>query len=82
MAGTLQLTSTPATPSATASEKQAASSPVTLYQYDSAGHLFEETDGQGNVQADDLYLGGRPVPENMAPVSCTSSTTTASPRRR
>jgi RHS repeat-associated protein len=32
-----------------------------LYQYDLGGHLIEETDGQGNTQADYIYLGDQPI---------------------
>jgi RHS repeat-associated protein len=34
---------------------------TTIYQYDHAGHLIEETDGQGNAQVDYVYLYDRPV---------------------
>jgi len=36
---------------------------MTLFQYDQGGHLLEETDRQGNAQADYIYLNGRPVAE-------------------
>jgi len=39
-----------------------------LYQYDLSGHLIEETDGQGNAQADYIYLGNQPV-ATFAPAS-------------
>jgi RHS repeat-associated protein len=32
-----------------------------FYQYDQTGRLIEETDGQGNPQADYVYLGDQPV---------------------
>ena len=34
---------------------------TTLYQYDLAGHLLEESDGQGDTRVDYVYLDGRPV---------------------
>jgi RHS repeat-associated protein len=34
---------------------------TTLYQYDAAGHLLEETDGAGNPLADYIYLDAVPV---------------------
>ena len=34
---------------------------TTIYQYDRAGHLLEESDSQGNAQVDYVYLYGRPV---------------------
>lgn len=37
------------------------SASATLYQYDLAGHLLEETDGQGNATADYIYLADLPV---------------------
>ncbi len=43
--------------------KIGSSTATTLFQYDGAGHLLEESDGQGNPQVDYLYLAGRPVAE-------------------
>lgn len=37
------------------------SSASTFYQYDQGGHLLEETDGEGNSQADYIYFGDRPI---------------------
>jgi RHS repeat-associated protein len=39
-----------------------------LYQYDTAGHLLEETDGQGNPQANYIYLRDQPI-ASVAPNS-------------
>jgi RHS repeat-associated protein len=39
---------------------------MSLFQYDRAGHLLEETDNQGNVRADYIYLDGRPIAEYNA----------------
>ena len=36
---------------------------MSLFQYDRFGHLLEETDNQGNVRADYIYLDGRPIAE-------------------
>src|SRR5580698_8319697 len=41
--------------------KTASTTGTTIYQYDRAGNLLEETDGQGNPQVDYVYLDGRPV---------------------
>ena len=34
---------------------------ITLFQYDRAGHLLEQTDGTGSAQVDYIYLGDRPI---------------------
>jgi RHS repeat-associated protein len=34
---------------------------ATFREYDYSGHLLEETDGEGNPQADYIYLGDRPI---------------------
>jgi len=34
---------------------------TTLFQYDRAGHLLEQTDGTGSAQVDYIYLGDRPL---------------------
>lgn len=39
-----------------------------LYQYDLAGRLLEETDGQANPQADYVYFGDQPV-ASVSPVT-------------
>jgi RHS repeat-associated protein len=39
---------------------------MSLFQYDRFGHLLEETDNQGNVRADYIYLDGRPIAEYSA----------------
>jgi RHS repeat-associated protein len=41
--------------------KVGAATATTLYQYDRSGHLIEESDSQGNPQADYIYLDGLPV---------------------
>ncbi len=34
---------------------------TTIYQYDQAGHLLEENDGQGDTRVDYVYVGDQPV---------------------
>jgi YD repeat-containing protein len=41
--------------------KSPASGLTTVYHYDSAGHLIAESDAQGNVQTEYIYLGDMPV---------------------
>ena len=36
---------------------------TTLFQYDQVGHLLEEADNLGNLKADYIYLGNRPIGE-------------------
>ncbi len=46
--------------------KQGATTGSTLYQYNLDGTLLEEADGQGTMQADYVYLNGRPIATLLA----------------